>query len=166
MQEKLEALIQTTVTGLDYELWGYEYRSHGESALLRIFIESPEGITVDDCGVVSQQLSAALDVEDLIPVAYILEVSSPGIDRVLFTPEHYQRYVGERLKVRTRQAIASRRNFIGLLESANEQSLVLLTDEGESYSIDYDVIDRGRLVLGKLETSKAPGKGKRNGVRS
>lgn len=146
MQEQLDNLINKTVTGLGYELWGYEYRPHSESALLRIFIESENGITVDDCGRVSNQIGAALDVEDLIPVAYILEVSSPGIDRVLFIPEQYARYIGQRVKVRTRFPVEQRRNFVGKLVEANDTQIGVEVD-GSVFEIPYDLIDRGRLVL-------------------
>ncbi len=146
MQERLATLINTTVNGLGYEVWGYEYRPHAESALLRVFIDSEEGITVDDCGIVSNQLGAALDVEDLISVAYILEVSSPGLDRVLFTPAHYARYQGQQIKVRTRLPVDKRRNFVGKLLQANAQTISMEVEE-KVVEIPYDVIDRGRLVL-------------------
>ncbi|MEB4592443.1 ribosome maturation factor RimP [Candidatus Thiothrix sp. Deng01] len=146
MQEQLDTLINTTVTGLGYDLWGYEYRPQKESALLRIFIDADQGITVDDCSIVSNQLSAALDVEDLIPVAYILEVSSPGLDRVLFIPAHYIRYLGHQVKVRTRLPVEKRRNFVGELTDANDTHIAMLV-EGNTYEIPYDLIDRGRLVL-------------------
>lgn len=146
MQEQLDRLINTTVTGLGYDLWGYEYRPQQESALLRVFIDSADGISIDDCGRVSNQLSAALDVADLIPVAYILEVSSPGIDRVLFIPEQYARYVGEQLKVRTRLPVEKRRNFVGKLLAAHDTHISMQV-EGNNYDIPYDLIDRGRLVL-------------------
>ena len=93
MQEQLNNLVNSVVTGLGFQVWGYEYRPHTESALLRIFIENEGGVSIDDCTNVSRQIGAALDVEDIIPVAYILEVSSPGIDRVLFTPEQYKNYI-------------------------------------------------------------------------
>lgn len=162
MQEQLAALINTTVTGLGYDLWGYEYRAYGESALLRIFIDAEAGITVDDCGKVSLQVGAALDVDDLIPVAYMLEVSSPGVDRVLFTPEHYQRYVGESLKVRTHTRIEDRRNFVGVLKSADDSEIVMQVDN-DVFEIPYDSIDRGRL---KFEMKTSPKKGKRSGADS
>ncbi|EIJ34038.1 ribosome maturation factor RimP [Thiothrix nivea] len=146
MQEQLDTLINTTVTGLGYDLWGYEYRPQKESALLRIFIDSDQGITVDDCGRVSNQLSAALDVEDLIPVAYILEVSSPGLDRVLFIPAHYARYTGQPIKVRTRMPVEKRRNFVGTLTDVDDNRIAMQV-EGVTYEIPYDLIDRGRLVL-------------------
>ena len=167
MQEQLATLINTTVTGLGYDLWGYEYRAYGESALLRIFIDADVGINVDDCGRVSQQLGAALDVDDLIPVAYMLEVSSPGVDRVLFLPEHYQRYIGETLKVRTHIPVNGRRNFLGRLKQADEAQIVLKVD-AEQFEIPYDAIDRGRLKFEMKATAKntAPKKGKRSGTRS
>ena len=146
MQERLATLIQTTVTGLGYELWGYEYRPQKESALLRIFIDSESGITVDDCGIVSNQLGTALDVEDLIPVAYILEVSSPGLDRVLFVPEHYARYIDQQIKVRTRLPVQKRRNFVGKLLNAGETT-ISMDVEGTAVEIPFDIVDRARLVL-------------------
>lgn len=160
MQEKLTSLIDSTVTGLGYELWGFEYRPHSESALLRIFIESDEGITVEDCAAVSRQLGASLDVEDLIPVAYILEVSSPGIDRVLFVPEHYQRYLGQLVKIRTRIAIDGRRNFKGTIVTVTDDDVTLEIDNLD-YTIVYDVVDRARLVLEdeKVKPGKKKGRG-------
>ncbi|HRJ53366.1 MAG TPA: ribosome maturation factor RimP [Candidatus Thiothrix moscowensis] len=146
MQEQLDTLINTTVTGLGYDLWGYEYRPQQESALLRVFIDAEDGITVDDCGKVSNQLSAALDVDDLIPVAYILEVSSPGMDRVLFVPAHFARYLGEQIKVRTRLPVEKRRNFVGKLLEVDDEKISMQV-EGNRYTIPHDIIDRARLVL-------------------
>lgn len=157
MQEKLDTLINTTVTGLGYELWGYEYRPQIESALLRVFIDAEQGITVDDCGRVSNQLGAALDVDDLIPLAYILEVSSPGLDRVLFIPAHYTRYLGRQIKVRTRLPVEKRRNFVGKLVDVNDEQ-VSVDVEGTVYAIPYDIIDRGRLVLDDIRPQRKGGK--------
>ena len=146
MQTALDNLVKSTVEGLGFILWGYEYRPHGESALLRIFIEKKEGISVDDCALVSRQIGAALDVEDIIPVAYILEVSSPGMDRVLFSEEQYQAYIGDKIKIRTRTRIEDRRNFKGFLVSANE-SIVTVKVDNEDFAIPYESIDRARLIL-------------------
>ncbi len=146
MQTALDNLITNTVTGLGYQLWGYEYRPHSESALLRIFIEKNNGISIDDCATVSRQMGAVLDVENIIPVAYILEVSSPGMDRVLFTPEQYQDYLGETIKIRTRTPIAERRNFKGSLLETNDTAVTIKVDNQE-FKIPFDSIDRARLVL-------------------
>lgn len=146
MQDRLNDLIKTTTEGLGYQLWGYEYRPHSESALLRIFIEKESGIGVDDCAKVSRQIGAVLDVEDIIPVAYILEVSSPGIDRVLFSQEQYEQYLGQQAKIRTRTPVDERRNFRGSLEKVTETHISILVDK-QRYEIPFDVIDRTRLVL-------------------
>ena len=146
MQNRLDQIVKNTVEGLGFELWGYEYRPHSESALLRIFIEKEEGISVDDCALVSRQIGAVMDVENIIPVAYILEVSSPGMDRVLFKAEQNQDYIGETLKIRTRTRIDDRRNFKGSLVRAGE-SLVTIEVDNQEFEIPYESIDRARLVL-------------------
>ncbi len=146
MQTALDSLVKNTVEGLGFILWGYEYRPHGESALLRIFIEKEEGISVDDCALVSRQIGAALDVEDIIPVAYILEVSSPGMDRVLFSADQYQAYIGDNIKIRTRTRIDDRRNFKGSLVSADDKVVTVKVDN-EDFAIPYESIDRARLIL-------------------
>ncbi|PWQ99013.1 ribosome maturation factor RimP [Leucothrix arctica] len=146
MQEQLDQLITSVVEGLGFQLWGYEYRPQTESALLRIFIENEGGVSIDNCTQVSRQVGAALDVDDLIPVAYILEVSSPGIDRVLFSKDQYEAYIGEDLKVRTRTPIDGRRNFRGSLVSVHDTHVTVDVDN-ESFEIPFDVIDRARLVM-------------------
>ena len=146
MQTALDKLIKSTVEGLGYILWGYEYRPHSESALLRIFIENNDGISIDDCATVSRQIGAVLDVENIIPVAYILEVSSPGMDRVLFNPKQYQDYIGETIKIRTRTPIDERRNFKGSLIKVSDTEVTLDIDN-QAFEIPFDSIDRARLVL-------------------
>lgn len=146
MQEQLDQLIRSVVTGLGFQVWGYEYRPQSESALLRIFIENEGGVSIDNCTQVSRQIGAALDVDDLIPVAYILEVSSPGIDRVLFSPEQYNAYTGETVKIRTRTPVESRRNFRGTLESVSDTHVTISVDN-EQFEIPFDVVDRARLVM-------------------
>ena len=146
MQNRLNEIVKNTVEGLGFELWGYEYRPHSESALLRIFIEKENGIAVEDCAQVSRQIGAVLDVENIIPVAYILEVSSPGMDRVLFTAEQYQNYIGDTIKIRTRTPIEERRNFKGSLIKTSDTTVTLKIDNKE-FDIPFETIDRARLVL-------------------
>ena len=154
MQTELDNIVKNTVEGLNYILWGYEYRPQRESALLRIFIEkditdesdSATGISVDDCAIVSRQIGAVLDVENIIPVAYILEVSSPGMDRVLFTADQYQDYIGDSMKIRTRTPINERRNFKGTLLKTTD-SVVHLQIDNQEFEIPFESIDRARLVL-------------------
>lgn len=146
MQTELDNLVKNTVEGLGFILWGYEYRPRSESALLRIFIEKEGGISIDDCSKVSRQIGAVMDVENIIPVAYILEVSSPGMDRVLFSAEQYQDYIGETLKIRTRTPINERRNFKGSLIKTSD-TVVTVEIDSQEFEIPFDAIDRARLVL-------------------
>jgi ribosome maturation factor RimP len=147
MQEdplNLETLIRPVVEGLGCELWGIEYRTQKNSALLRIFIDKEDGVTMDDCSDVSHQVSGVMDVEDPIPVAYTLEVSSPGLDRVLFFPGQFDRYIGESVKVRLKWPVEERRNYLGKIMSADEQHLHIEQD-GEEIKIPFDSIHRARL---------------------
>lgn len=143
--EKLQRPIEAAVRGLGYELVGVEHLPQGRHTLVRVYIDTAEGITVDDCERVSRQVSGVLDVEDPIRGHYTLEVSSPGLDRPLFTAEHFVRYAGRKAKLRTSLPLAGRRNFTGLLQGMQDNEVVLLQD-GEEVRIGLDNIDQARLV--------------------
>ncbi|MCK5726318.1 MAG: ribosome maturation factor RimP [Thiotrichaceae bacterium] len=145
----LNEIITSTVEGLGYELWGVDFRPHADNGLLRIYIESENGILVEDCANVSRQLSSVFDVEDPIPGAYTLEVSSPGLDRMLYTPKQYESYKGWMVKIKTRVPLDGRRNFKGTIEALNEDSVILKIDQ-ELYEVPFDSIERSRL---KTESS-------------
>ncbi len=144
-ENRLTDMLTPVVTGLGYELVGIEYLPAGKQSVLRIYIDAEQGILVDDCEKVSHQVSAVLDVEDPIRGAYALEVSSPGIDRPLFTPEQYARYVGQAVRVQLARALDGRRKFKGELSEVNEDSLTLVVD-GESFQLPFELIEKGRLV--------------------
>ena len=133
-----------TVEALGFELWGVEYLSQGRHTLLRLYIESPDGITVDDCAAVSEQVSAVLDVEDPITGEYTLEVSSPGMDRLLFKLEQYPAYVGEVVDLRLRTAFEGRRKYKGILKGIEGEDVVLHVDDHE-YLLPHDAIDKARV---------------------
>ena len=122
---KVRDLIEPTVSALDLELWGIEYSVQGKYSVLRIFIESDAGITIDDCEKVSRQVSAILDVEDPIAGEYTLEVSSPGLDRRLVKATHFERFAGERVKVKLKRLVDGRRNFKGRLVPAKPYTVWL-----------------------------------------
>lgn len=113
--EDLEQLLTPVIAALGYELWGVELNARPRHSLLRLFIDSPAGITVDDCAAVSRQASATLDVADPIKGAYTLEVSSPGWDRPLFRQEQYRLYVGSKLRLRLARLVEGQRNVAGVL---------------------------------------------------
>ncbi len=134
-------LLDTTVSGLGYELVAWE-RS-GKGSMLRIFLDKPGGVEIDDCARVSQHLSRVLEVEG---VAYDrLEVSSPGLDRVLRKHEDYARFTGEKARLKLRLALNGQRNFIGILRAVNDGILELEVD-GKLLSFDLSNIEKARLV--------------------
>ena len=106
-------LIDTTIQALGVELWGVELLQQGKYSLLRIYIEREEGVTIEDCEKVSRQISALLDVEDPIAGEYTLEVSSPGMDRPLFTIEQYSQFIGSEVELKLRRPLDGRRKFKG-----------------------------------------------------
>ncbi|MFP4243923.1 MAG: ribosome maturation factor RimP [Ectothiorhodospira sp.] len=138
-------MVRPVVTGMGYELWGLEYRVQGHSALLRLFIDAPDGVTLDDCAAVSDQVSGLLDVEDPIPVPYRLEVSSPGLDRPLFERAHYERYQGQAVRVRTAWPVEGQRNFRGVIRSVDQDGVELEVD-GRWVRLPLAAVTRARLV--------------------
>ncbi len=143
--QQLQTMLAPTIVALGYEFWGLEYVTHGSQSVLRVFIDKSDGIGVDDCALVSRQVSALLDVEDPIAGEYTLEVSSPGMDRPLFTLEQFRLYVGEQVRIRLRTPFEGRRNFNGRLVSVEEDEVVVAVDEHE-YLLPHEMIDRAHLV--------------------
>ncbi len=143
--DELTELLEPTVERLGYELSDLEAKFSGKNGILRVFIDHPEGIGLDDCEKVSLAVSALLDVEDPVPGHYDLEVSSPGLDRKLTKVEHFQRFMGETVKVQMRFPIEGRKRFRGQLLSADEENIVVDVD-GESHTLPLATIDTARLV--------------------
>ncbi len=143
--DELLKLLEPAVERLGYELADLEVRLGGKGGLIRVFIDKPEGIDLDDCEKVSLAVSALLDVEDPVPGNYSLEVSSPGLDRKLTKVEHFQRFAGETVKVQMRFPIEGRRRFRGTLVSTDDENIVVEVD-GESHSLPLKTIDTARLV--------------------
>jgi len=145
--EKLTEMLTPPVEALGFELLGIEFVRAGKHSTLRVFIDSPNGITVDDCADVSHQVSAVLDVEDPINTEYNLEVSSPGLDRPLFKEQHYQAVIGETVSVRLRIPQGNRRNFKGEVVSV-ENGALLINVDGEEFELVIGNIEKGNLVPG------------------
>lgn len=143
---KLTRLVRSVVEPMGYELVGVDYFQRGEAgAVLRVYIDHEGGITLDDCTAVSHQLSGVLDVEDPVPGHYDLEVSSPGLDRPLFTPEHYERFRGQRARVKLSTKLDGRRHFEGVLVGLRDD-VVLLEMDGELRELSLAMIESARLV--------------------
>lgn len=143
--EELMRLLAPPVERLGYELCDLEVKLGGRDGLVRVFIDKPDGIDLEDCEAVSRQISALLDVEDPLPGQYALEVSSPGLDRRLTKPEHFQRFLGEELKVKLRFPMEGRRNFRGTLRAASDENIEVEVD-GVSHSLSITAIESARLV--------------------
>jgi ribosome maturation factor RimP len=143
--EELQALLAPVVEALGYQCWGIEFLSQGRHSLLRVYIDHANGILVEDCEKVSRQLSGVLDVEDPVASEYTLEVSSPGMDRPLFTIEQFAAHAGEQVKIKLRSPFDGRRNFQGLLRGVEEQDVVVLVDDHE-YLLPIDSIDKANIV--------------------
>jgi len=137
----LEQLIDKTVTQLGYELVDLEIINHGQ--LLRVFIDKLDSINIDDCVAVSNQLNHVLSVEEDI-VYDRLDVSSPGMDRVIKKLKDYERFKEERVKIKTRLPILERRNFSGVIKGI-KGNIILLESEGSLIEIDFGQIDKARL---------------------
>ena len=143
--EKVTQLIEPTVQALDLELWGVEHASQGKYSVLRIFIEREAGVTIDDCERVSRQASAIFDVEEPIAGEYTLEVSSPVIDRLLFTPQQFQRYRGEEVSVRMRTPVDGRRKFKGTLTDVVDDIIHIQVD-GSDFELPHGDIEKANIV--------------------
>ncbi len=157
--------IAPAIEALGLELWGIEHLRQGRRATLRVFIDCMSGVTVDDCARASRQVSAILDVEDPIPGEYTLEVSSPGIDRPLFTLPHFERYLGAEANVRLRIPVDGRRRFRGVIEKVMADKVALLV-EGRTYEMPHADIERAGLAPAAEATASSRGAGRRNSGRN
>ncbi len=145
--QQLEDLLEPVVTSMDYEFVGLEFISQGRHSILRIFIDSENGVGVDDCANVSRQLSAVLDVEDPISNEYSLEISSPGLNRPLFKLSQYEQFIGEQVKFKTirPQLENGQRKFKGIITAVNNNNVVF-DIENESLSIPFSDIEKANIV--------------------
>lgn len=144
--EALEKLIQPIVSGFGCTWVGLQYFPQGKKTLLRLYIDKPPGgVTLEDCEQVSRQVDAVLAVEDLVKGEYTLEVSSPGLDRILFSVEQCEAYIGREVSVRLGIALEGRRNFKGQLVGVNGDNLRVLS-EGKEIVFSFIDIDEMRLV--------------------
>jgi len=146
MRETLLNMLEPVVAALGYELVELEFLPQGRGGLLRLYIDhQPEAVTLDDCERVSRQVSSVLDVEDPVPGAYSLEVSSPGLDRPLRKLGDFQRFAGRRAKVELTLPLNGRRRFTGILTGV-EADEILMEVDGESFRLPVQQIGKAHLV--------------------
>jgi ribosome maturation factor RimP len=148
LEERLRQVLEGVIEDEACEMVHLEFMAAGSNSALRIFIDKPAGITVEDCQQVSERVSAVLDVEDLIPTRYTLEVSSPGLERPLFREKDYIRFQGRRARLRTKLPISGQKNFKGILERCDAGILYLKADDRvETVAISLDNIQKANLVF-------------------
>lgn len=146
--EEVRRLLDPILASLGLSLWELEFRKSGPQWLLRIFIDREEGgVTLDDCESVSRDLGTALDVEDLVPHAYTLEVSSPGLDRTLNRPEHFDRFEGSRVRIKTFQPIDGQKVFVGTLLGRSEDTVRIGLETGKTLEVPLREITKASLEV-------------------
>lgn len=145
LEQNLQEMLQSSVEDLGCELWGIECQRAGRFMTVRIFIDKEGGVTIDDCADVSRQVSAILDVEDPIADKYNLEVSSPGLDRPLFTLAQYKRYLGEEILIHLRIPMMERRKWQGKLERIENDMLTLKVD-GQEQTFVFGNIQKANVI--------------------
>ena len=145
LEQNLHEMLQGAVEDLGCELWGVECQRTGRFMTVRIFIDKEGGVSVDDCADVSRQISAILDVEDPIVDKYNLEVSSPGLDRPLFSLAQYGRYLGQDIAIHLRIPVMERRKWQGKLERLENDMLILNVD-GQEQTFAFGNIQKANVV--------------------
>lgn len=145
LEQNLQAMLQGAVEDLGCEIWGIECQRAGRFMTVRLFIDKDGGVSIDDCADVSRQVSAILDVEDPIADKYNLEVSSPGLDRPLFTLAQYERYVGQEIAVHLRIPVMDRRKWQGKLERI-ENDMLTFNIDGQEQAFAFGNIQKANVI--------------------
>lgn len=131
IEEKVESLVEPTINELGYEIYDVEYAKEGKDFFLRIFIDKEDGIDLEDCEKISNAITGILDQADYIKEAYFLEVSSPGVERHLRKRKHFEENIGKEIEVRLFKPIESEKIHIGILESFNQDSIIIEKEKGQ-----------------------------------
>ena len=156
--DELSQLLEPAIADLGLELVGIEFSANSGSSLLRVYIDEPErGVTIDDCERASREISALLDVNDPVAGRYTLEVSSPGLERPLFTPAHFERFLGEQAKINVNLPIDGRRRFQGRIEAVDDER-VTIDQDGTPVQVAHANIAKARLVPDYAALGLAPAK--------
>ena len=146
INEKIQRLVRPIVEAEEMELVDVEYKK-GQNSVLRIFIDKPEGVNVSDCTKISTQVGAFLDIEDLIENNYVLEVSSPGLDRPLKNKADYDRNKGKLIKVSLYAPLEGKKTFIGRIIGADDQKVILKEKSDKVIDIPFAAIAKGKLKI-------------------
>lgn len=156
----LTELLEPSITAMGFILWGVEFHANSKNALLRVYIDKENGVTVDDCAQVSHQIEGLLDVNDPISTPYTLEVSSPGLDRAFFSLEQMVDYLGSEAEVQLISVVENRRRFKGIIESIDGDNITFAIPkttgkkgkakraeniESDTLTVNYSLLDKVNL---------------------
>lgn len=147
IEEKVESLIKEKIQDLGYKLYDIQYSKEGKDYFLRIFIDKEDGIDLNDCEKVSNEINPLLDEKDFIKEMYFLEVSSPGVERILRKDEHLKDALGKKVEVKLFKPIEKQKEFIGILENYDEEKIILELEENK----EKIEIERKNISLMKLK---------------
>ena len=146
MRNEITGLIKPVILSMGYEFWGLNIGQQNNYLKFTLYIDSKDGVSIDDCEKVSNQVTHLLDTEEVCDLDYVLEVSSPGFDRVLITQDHFKRYLNEKVKMKLKWIVNNRKNINGIIKSVNNEHVVI-NENNENYEIKYDSIDSARLKI-------------------
>ncbi len=147
--DEFDFTIKKTIEGLGFELWGLESSRARSELQIRIFIDQPEGVKIEDCELVWRQINDVLCVDGAIKGDFSLEVSSPGVNRKFYHSRQYKRFVGSLVKIRLKNIIDGSRNVKAIIKDATNDTLYLSSEGDDDIKISFDNIDKAQLV-GKL----------------
>lgn len=145
--EKIKTIAENVVNEENLELVHVEMIGAGKNSTLRIFIDKPDGVTLEDCSNVSRQMSQILDADDFIPTAYTLEVSSPGLERELYNLKDFEKYAGNLAKVKTKHPINGQKNFRGRITEVKGEEIIFEDRTSGAVSFPYNTVAKANLEL-------------------
>lgn len=144
---RIRELADTAVKEKGMELVHVAVAGSVQNPTIRIYIDKPGGVALDDCAAISQAMDQDLDADDFIPTAYTLEVSSPGIERGLYSISDFERFKGHKVKVRLKKALEGQRNFVGVIKEIRESEITLGDEPNDDIKFDYDQVAAANLSV-------------------
>ena len=146
LKEEVSELLRNLVSSMQYDFWGLNISQQNNSIKLTLYIDKEDGIKIDDCEKVSKQTTLLLDTKKIFDSDYILEVSSPGLDRILMTKDHFKKYINEKIKIKLKWFVNNRKNFKGIIKEVQKDHILIDVNK-ELFEIKYDSIDSARLNM-------------------
>jgi len=148
INHNIQELIRPICSAMGVDIWGVHTSFSGRRGLVRIYIDTPQGVTLEQCTQLSREAGNLLDVEDILHGSYTLEVSSPGLDRTFFTPEQMRDYLGREIRIMFSRPVEGRKKFTGILKSVSEEQIrIELEGSGEEFRFDFYTAKKIKLLF-------------------